>query len=66
MKIADFFEEQLKHAVHQIRPDVTLTQTAQLMMELKVGALVVTDQNANLLGIVSERDLLQVVADYRP
>jgi len=66
MKIRDFLNDRPENTVHRVAPDVTLTETAELMLHFKIGALMVTDASNALLGIVSERDLVQVVADYRP
>jgi CBS domain-containing protein len=49
-------------AVHTLRADATLEQAAKELLQRKVGALVVLDQNANILGVFSERDLVREVA----
>lgn len=43
------------------RPDQTLEQAAQAMVERKVGAAVVTTQGT-VVGIISERDVMRAVA----
>jgi CBS domain-containing protein len=48
------------HAVQSISPDSTVFECASKLTELKIGALVVT-QNSKLIGIVSERDILRKV-----
>ena len=40
----------------------TLEDAARRMHERRVGAVVVLDENARLLGIVTERDVLRAVA----
>lgn len=40
-----------------IHPDVSVTQCVEIMVKENIGALVVTD-DTNLLGIVSERDIV--------
>lgn len=40
-----------------IHPDVTIGQCVDMMVHANIGALVVTDDD-NLLGIVSERDIV--------
>nr|WP_280637992.1 diguanylate cyclase [Shimia sp. R9_2] len=52
--------------VEGIRPHSTLRQAARVLIDLKLGALVVTDEANTMVGIVSERDLLPVVASCDP
>jgi diguanylate cyclase (GGDEF)-like protein len=52
--------------VKGIDPKSTLRQAAKVLLDLKVGALVVTDETLKMVGIVSERDLLSVVASSDP
>ncbi len=44
------------HAVYAIRPDKTVFEAIQMLVEHNVGALTVVDENDNFLGIFSERD----------
>jgi len=46
-----------------LSPDDSLDQAVSLMMEHRIGSLVVTDEKGTLVGILSERDLLSVVDD---
>lgn len=45
--------------VYSIRPNDRITDAAQRMNEKRIGALMVVDENQNIEGIVSERDILQ-------
>lgn len=45
-------------SIIQVHPDVTVSQCIELMIRHNIGALVVTDDD-NLLGIVSERDVVR-------
>jgi CBS domain-containing protein len=45
-----------------VRPDTLLLQAARLMVANKVGCLPVVDENGELVGIVSEHDLLKELA----
>ena len=63
MKIKDFLAEQPAQFIHRVSPDATLAETAQAMLKFKVGALIVADGQRKLQGIVSERDLIHVVAE---
>jgi CBS domain-containing protein len=42
-----------------ITPETTVRQAVQLLVDSNIGALPVVDKNGAVLGIVSERDLLQ-------
>ena len=42
-----------------ISPDATIRSAIAMMTRERVGALVVIDENQHLLGVVSERDIIQ-------
>ncbi|SLN26190.1 Response regulator PleD [Falsiruegeria litorea R37] len=62
MKVETLLLSKRSADVKGVSPDFTLRETAQLLLEHRLGALVVTDDHNNLIGIVSERDLIPVVA----
>jgi CBS domain-containing protein len=45
-----------------IGSNATLCDAAKLLTEMKIGALVVVDAGGRLIGIISERDLVQAMA----
>jgi CBS domain-containing protein len=49
-------------AVHTLAADATLEQAARELHNRKVGALVVLDEEAAILGVLSERDLVREIA----
>ncbi|WP_366653712.1 CBS domain-containing protein [Fodinicurvata sp. EGI_FJ10296] len=49
-------------AVYSVTPDATVREAAATMAERKVGALLVMDKDERLLGLVSERDFVRVIA----
>lgn len=60
---------QVRHILHNKGRDVvaigsnaTLCDAAKLLTEMKIGALVVVDTSGRLIGIISERDLVQAMA----
>ena len=60
---------QVRHILHDKGRDVvaigsnaTLCDAAKLLTEMKIGALVVVDTSGRLIGIISERDLVQAMA----
>jgi CBS domain-containing protein len=48
--------------VATIRPDATLSEAAEQLTEHGIGALVVTDDDVHVAGILSERDIVRRVA----
>ena len=57
-------EETMSRAVLRVRPEDTLEQGAQAMIERRTGSAVVT-RGTSLVGIVTERDVLRAVANGR-
>ncbi|MEM9667913.1 MAG: CBS domain-containing protein [Pseudomonadota bacterium] len=54
--------EQKGNSVVTIRPTDTLKDAVVLLSEKRIGALVVTDEKNNLVGILSERDIVRKLA----
>jgi CBS domain-containing protein len=50
--------------VQTITPDATIKELSQSLAELKIGALVVSSDGVNILGIVSERDIVQALPSH--
>lgn len=50
-------------AVFTVRPNDTIHSAVNALKEKRIGALVVTDQNGALQGILSERDIVRRMAD---
>lgn len=48
--------------VFTIRPAETLARAVEILHEKRIGALMVTDQNGALCGILSERDIIRTLA----
>jgi CBS domain-containing protein len=46
------------------RPDATIAEVATLLKAKRIGAVVVTDAEGALCGIISERDLARGLADH--
>lgn len=62
MKVETLLLSKRSTDVKSVAPDITLRETARHLIEHKLGALVVTDADNRMVGIVSERDLIPVVA----
>ncbi|SFK60716.1 CBS domain-containing protein [Shimia haliotis] len=50
-------------SVFAIRPQDTLGEAVKVLRDKRIGALVVTDANGSLVGILSERDIVRKLAD---
>jgi CBS domain-containing protein len=46
------------------RPDATIADVASLLKEKRIGAVVVTEADGRLCGIISERDLARGLANH--
>lgn len=66
MDVAQLLKTKKSHDIKQIPPHATLRDTAQALLDYRVGALVVSDAQGAMVGIVSERDLVPVVASSDP
>jgi CBS domain-containing protein len=51
-----------KEIVYSIQPHKRISDAAKLMNEKRIGALMVLDENQNIEGIVTERDILHECA----
>ena len=52
------------HDVVTVEPERTLVETARLLDEKRIGAVVVSDADHPVLGIISERDIARAVAQW--
>ena len=50
--------------VRTVRPDVSLGDALQRLRAERIGALVVSETGADLVGILSDRDILDAIADH--
>lgn len=50
-------------AIVAVRPTDTVHHAVELMKEKRIGAVLVTDQNGDLQGILSERDIVRRLAE---
>jgi CBS domain-containing protein len=46
------------------QPDRTLAEVADVLAAKKIGAVVVVDDQGSIIGILSERDIVRVLAEY--
>ena len=64
MIIREFVEDLVGSNVKTIGPNATLADVAQDLASNNIGVLVVTDEKNNLVGIISERDLIRAITKY--
>lgn len=50
-------------AIFSVRPNDTISHVVEVLRDKHIGALVVTDQNGTLQGILSERDIVRRMAE---
>ena len=50
------------HAVVTLGPNATLTEAIGLLADRRIGALVITNGDRKIVGILSERDVVRVIA----
>lgn len=61
-KVRDLLHDK-DSTLYTIRPQQTLHEAVELMRDHRIGALMVTDANGALVGILSERDITRKLAD---
>lgn len=55
--------EQKGRDVVTLEPDATLARAAQLLGARRIGAVVVTDAERRIVGILSERDIVRMIGE---
>lgn len=53
-------EQCMNKETHSIRPETTLKEAAQLLLQKRTGCLLVTNEQQQLLGIVSSKDFVRL------
>jgi CBS domain-containing protein len=62
-RVKDILQKKGSRVVY-IDPTITLRQALNTMIENKVGALSVKDDSGNIVGIITERDVMREVHAY--
>jgi len=62
MKLRDILRVK-GHHVYTVRPDQTVQDAVQILMQHRVGALLVEDAERRAVGIITERDVLRECVD---
>ena len=63
MRVHDILTSKGSAEVFTIAPDATVRELLDVLAERDIGALVVSDDGASMLGIVSERDIVRKLRD---
>ncbi|WP_332662572.1 CBS domain-containing protein [Aeromicrobium sp.] len=59
MRVSDVLASKGSDAVYTITPDSTVRELLDVLAELNVGALIVSNDGKAMVGIVSERDIVR-------
>ena len=63
MKVEKILKQ--KGTIYSIHPGKSVCEAAKLMVEKRIGALMVLDDEENIIGIITERDVLRRCAVVR-
>ncbi len=61
MTVASILNEKGRDVL-TVSQDDTIESTAKLLAEKRVGAIVITDSDSHVIGIISERDIVRSIA----
>jgi CBS domain-containing protein len=63
MKVASILKRK-GHAVVTVRPEASIAAAIRELTDKSIGALVVSDETGSVLGLISERDIVQALARF--
>jgi len=63
MIIQELLEQKANQEIYSIRPKTKITEAIRILNQKRVGALLVVDLAGNIMGILSERDILRKVLE---
>lgn len=64
MFIREILAAKEKRPIVAVRPNASLRETAGVLRQQDIGAVLVTDAQSKILGIISERDLVRAVWNF--
>jgi len=64
MRVRDVLSSKGNYEVYTVRPNDTVSEFLDKLAELNVGALVVSDDGEQVIGIVSERDVVRKFRNF--
>jgi len=62
MTVASILGHKSGATIYTCHPDETITSVTQVLTKHRIGAIFVVDDNDTLLGIISERDVVRLIA----
>ena len=62
MKVLQILQRKGSSSIESVPPQTTLSDVASLLSEKKIGCVLVLNDGADLVGIVSERDIVRALA----
>jgi CBS domain-containing protein len=62
MRVKDILKGKESSGVFTVRPDQTMREAIQTLADRKVGALIVLDEAQQVVGVLSERDVVRECA----
>ena len=66
MTVTAILKQKGSSAVSTVSPDATMADVVRLLAHHRIGALVVSSDGARVEGIISERDVVRVLAENGP
>jgi len=57
MKLKDIIHQQGEHQIICVPPETSIREAAELIVNKKIGALLVRENKVKLVGIITERDI---------
>jgi CBS domain-containing protein len=63
MNVRNILEGKRAPEVRTIEPERTIEEAIQRLVEHNIGSLVVVDAEGDMVGIITERDILRICAD---
>ena len=64
MRVSDVLSSKGSSTIYTIRPEATMSELLDALAEHNVGALVVSQDGATMVGSVSERDVVRKIRDF--
>lgn len=62
MKVLQILQRKGSDSIASVAPETSLTDVASLLSEKKIGCVLVLNKSSDLVGIVSERDIVRALA----
>ncbi len=64
MLVTQMFKQKKAHRLVTARPETTIAEAARILKREQIGALIITEDDGALVGIISERDIVYALPEY--